>query len=571
MICQVQTVEQAKDAAANGADVLVAQGAEGGGHGIARGTFALVPAVVDAARGIPVAAAGGVADGRGLAAALMLGADGVLVGTRFYATQEAVGAAAAKERIVAASGDKTIRRILFDIARRNVWPAPYTGRVLRNEFSERWRGREAELMQHQAEEAARYDKARQEGDFDTAAVIAGEGVDMIPTFRRPPKWWSAWRRKPPRCSPARTAIACPSAAEWRSSTVATGPGLVFDVLIDGPDGAPLVLLLHGFAESFHTWDAQIAALAPKYRAVAPSQRGYSPGARPDPADTANYHFDRLVEDAMNIAAACGYGASAFTWSATTGAAVSPGASPTGIRSASPRSRSCHDRIRTPSIVRSRCPTAISSTARVITRAFLEPDAASVVLASDAEWLRVRWKAAGVPAGAMAKHLAVLGNPAAMEAALAWYRARGAIRSPLGKIRVPTLYIWGDADDTVGRPAADGTREEVSGPYEFAVLPGGSHFTADQMPDAVNALLLRHIARNEDVDSPQADHAKRPSIQVSTTRLAAGTGPLPDSLPRPAQCPRRRTARRVTSAARHRGRHSLAVSAEFHQAVSLPRR
>jgi nitronate monooxygenase len=179
MICQVQTVEQAKDAAANGADVLVAQGAEGGGHGVARGTFALVPAVVDAARGIPVAAAGGVADGRGLAAALMLGADGVLVGTRFYATQEAVGTAAAKERIVAASGDKTIRGILFDIARRNVWPAPYTGRVLRNEFSERWRGREAELMQHQTEEAARYDKARQEGDFDTAAVIAGEGVDMI--------------------------------------------------------------------------------------------------------------------------------------------------------------------------------------------------------------------------------------------------------------------------------------------------------------------------------------------------------------------------------------------------------
>jgi nitronate monooxygenase len=179
MICQVQTVAQAKDAAADGADVLVAQGAEGGGHGVARGTFALVPAVVDAARGIPVAAAGGVADGRGLAAALMLGADGVLVGTRFYATQEAVGSPVAKERIVAATGDKTIRSILFDIARRNVWPAPYTGRVLRNEFSERWRGREAELMQHQAEEATRYDKARAEGDFDTAAVIAGEAVDMI--------------------------------------------------------------------------------------------------------------------------------------------------------------------------------------------------------------------------------------------------------------------------------------------------------------------------------------------------------------------------------------------------------
>lgn len=179
MICQVQTVEQARNAVEHGADILVAQGAEGGGHGISRGTFALVPAVVDVAGGVPVAAAGGVADGRGLAAALMLGADGVLVGTRFYATQEAAGFSAAKQRIVAASGDRTIRGILFDIARRNVWPAPYGGRVLRNEFSERWRGREAELLQHQAEEAARYDKARAAGDFDTAAVIAGEAVDLI--------------------------------------------------------------------------------------------------------------------------------------------------------------------------------------------------------------------------------------------------------------------------------------------------------------------------------------------------------------------------------------------------------
>jgi nitronate monooxygenase len=180
LICQVQTLEQAREALGAGADVLVAAGAEGGGHGVARGTFALVPAVVDLASGaVPVVAAGGVADGRGLAAALMLGADGVLVGTRFYATQEAAGFQTAKERIVAASGDRTIRSILFDIARRNVWPAPFTGRVLRNEFSNRWRGREAELLQHQDAEAARYAEARAAGDFDTAAVIAGEAVDLI--------------------------------------------------------------------------------------------------------------------------------------------------------------------------------------------------------------------------------------------------------------------------------------------------------------------------------------------------------------------------------------------------------
>jgi nitronate monooxygenase len=179
LICQVQTLKQAKDAAAEGADILVAQGAEGGGHGISRGTFPLVPAVVDAAPGIPVAAAGGIADGRGLAAALMLGADGVLVGTRFYATQEAAALSSAKARIVEATGDRTIRGILFDIARRNVWPAPYAGRVLRNDFSELWRGREAELLQNQDQEAARYEQARTAGDFDTAAVIAGEAVDLI--------------------------------------------------------------------------------------------------------------------------------------------------------------------------------------------------------------------------------------------------------------------------------------------------------------------------------------------------------------------------------------------------------
>jgi nitronate monooxygenase len=179
LICQIQTLGHAKDAVANGADIIVAQGAEGGGHGISRGTFPLVPAVVDIANGIPVIAAGGVADGRGLAAALMLGADGILMGTRFLASLEAATDDTTRNGLVAASGDRTIRSILFDIVRSNVWPAPYTGRVLQNEFSERWRGREAELMQHQAAEADRFAEAKAKGDYSTAAIIAGEGVDLI--------------------------------------------------------------------------------------------------------------------------------------------------------------------------------------------------------------------------------------------------------------------------------------------------------------------------------------------------------------------------------------------------------
>lgn len=178
LICQVQTVTQAKAALAAGADVLVAQGAEAGGHGMSRGTFTLVPAVVDVAGSVPVAAAGGISDGRGLAAALMLGADGALVGTRFYATVEAGGSQSAKEIIRDASGDATVRSILFDIARRNVWPGGYTGRVLQNEFSERWRGRETALLQDAAAIDS-YAAARANGDFRTAAVIAGEGVDLV--------------------------------------------------------------------------------------------------------------------------------------------------------------------------------------------------------------------------------------------------------------------------------------------------------------------------------------------------------------------------------------------------------
>src|ERR1700731_4805481 len=92
------------------------------------------------------------------------------------------------------------------------------------------------------------------------------------------------------------------------SKITTAPHLTFDALVACEAGAPLVLLLHGFAESMHCWRAQVEALADAgYRAVAPGQRGYSPGARPDPRDTTNYDIARLMDDAMAIAAVCGNG------------------------------------------------------------------------------------------------------------------------------------------------------------------------------------------------------------------------------------------------------------------------
>jgi pimeloyl-ACP methyl ester carboxylesterase len=275
--------------------------------------------------------------------------------------------------------------------------------------------------------------------------------------------------------------------------ISISPALSFDVLAAGEETAPLVLLLHGFAESMNCWRAQVTALADMgYRAIAPSQRGYSKGARPDPRDASHYHIDRLMDDAMAIVAASGHGDKRFhlaghDW----GGSIAWGLADRHT-----------ERIASLTILSRPHPNAFNRALQMEDgdqahrsrhhKAFLEPGAADIVLTDDARWLRERLAANGVPQSAIAAHLAVLGNKPAMEAALAWYRARGAIRGPLGPIRVPTLYIWGDADDTVGRIAAEGTRDFIAAPYRFEVLPGVGHFAADQAPDRVSELMLEHI-------------------------------------------------------------------------------
>jgi nitronate monooxygenase len=179
LICQVQDEAMARQALDAGADILIAQGTEAGGHGASRTSIDLVPAIVDLAGRVPVVAAGGIADGRGLAAMMMLGASGVLLGTRFYASQEADGAEEAKRRICAASSGSTVRGIIFDLSRNNVWPAPFTGRCLLNDHARRWIGREVEMMQNVAAVAADYAVAKAADNFDIAAVIAGEAVGLI--------------------------------------------------------------------------------------------------------------------------------------------------------------------------------------------------------------------------------------------------------------------------------------------------------------------------------------------------------------------------------------------------------
>jgi nitronate monooxygenase len=179
LIMQVQTLKDARRAAELGADLIVAQGGEAGGHGASRGTLPLTAAIVEAVAPVPVVAAGGIADGRGLAAALALGAAGVLVGTRFYATRESLGQDSAKAALTRGEGDATVRTTVFDLIRKIDWPKPYTGRALRNRTIERWHGNEGALLADVDAQQTAYAAAAAKGDLDTAVLWAGEGVDLI--------------------------------------------------------------------------------------------------------------------------------------------------------------------------------------------------------------------------------------------------------------------------------------------------------------------------------------------------------------------------------------------------------
>jgi nitronate monooxygenase len=179
ILCQVRTVTDARRAAAAGVDAITAQGTEAGGHTGRMSTLPLVPAVVDAVAPVPVLAAGGIADGRAVAAALVLGAEGVWVGTRFLATHECGVSAEYKARVIAASGEDTLLTDLFDIAIRMPWPAGVSGRALRNRFSQRWEGRDDELRARVAEGGTSGTEVGERSSVEETAVWAGEASSFV--------------------------------------------------------------------------------------------------------------------------------------------------------------------------------------------------------------------------------------------------------------------------------------------------------------------------------------------------------------------------------------------------------
>lgn len=176
---QVQTVAGAQRAARAGVDAIIAQGTEAGGHTGAAGTLALLPAVVDAVGDIPVLAAGGIADGRGLAAALLLGAAGASLGTRFVASTEWGGGAWEQRAVLAATADDTIRTSVYDQLRGAPFPPDIADRVLRNPFNTTWDGRTAEIAARRTDLQRELAAGAQAEDPAVVDISAGVAAGLI--------------------------------------------------------------------------------------------------------------------------------------------------------------------------------------------------------------------------------------------------------------------------------------------------------------------------------------------------------------------------------------------------------
>jgi pimeloyl-ACP methyl ester carboxylesterase len=264
--------------------------------------------------------------------------------------------------------------------------------------------------------------------------------------------------------------------------------LVFEARAEGPAEGELVLLLHGFPQTSLSWRNQLGALAAAgYQAVAPDQRGYSPGARP--ADVGEYRVERLVGDVLGFADELGVErfhlvghdwGGAVAWqvagrhperlrTVTSVSTPHPGAFRRSIQDGEQRDKSSYILF------------------------FRSPEAEPFFLDNDAAGLRALYTASGSSDEAVEEYVRVLTQPGAMTAALNWYRAADlGLVEGLGPITTPTMYVWSTYDPALGREAAEATAAQVEGPYRFVVLEGVSHWVAEEVPDALNALLLEHV-------------------------------------------------------------------------------
>lgn len=261
--------------------------------------------------------------------------------------------------------------------------------------------------------------------------------------------------------------------------------------VGGPEDGPPVLMLHGFPQSRYTWRHQLRSLADAgFRAVAPDQRGYSPGLRPLAIE--EYHVDRLVGDVAELIDQLGGRVHlvGHDW----GGQV---AWLTAVRHP--------DLLRTLTVLSRPHPAAFAASFKVDAaqaerskhhRRFDDPATADLLLEDGARRLRRSLAGGNVPAEDIDGYLEVLGERPALEAALNWYRAATGVGLRLADtpaVTVPTCYIWGTEDASVGRVAAEATADHVTGPYRLVEVPGGGHFLTDDGANAVvTDSLLNHI-------------------------------------------------------------------------------
>lgn len=266
-------------------------------------------------------------------------------------------------------------------------------------------------------------------------------------------------------------------------------GMRFTADVAGPEGGELVMLLHGFPQTRHTWRHEIPVLAEAgYRVCAPDQRGYSAGARPSAVE--DYVLAKLVDDVVEIAAALGhprFHLVGHDWGggvAWTTAALNQQSVVTLAVISRP-----HPQAFARALEEDPEQTRMSRHHQTNQRA----EATDEMLVNGR--LRRGLLNAGVPSKAVDSYVGTLGERAALDAAINWYRALGianGLKGQVDAVRMPTLYVWGNADGSVGRFAAEATADFVDGPYRFVELPDVGHFVTDQVPEVFPPLLLDHL-------------------------------------------------------------------------------
>lgn len=279
-------------------------------------------------------------------------------------------------------------------------------------------------------------------------------------------------------------------------TIGVGPGLEFSAHLYGSESDPLVVMLHGFPESRHTWRDIAAPLAEQgYCVLAPNQRGYSSGARPDPSVAEAYAYSALIGDVVGMVDALRGEDERFhlvghDWG---------GQVAWGVADAVP------DRLFSLTVLSRPHPTAFANALAHPDgdqlhrsrhhRGFFDPETTSRLLGEDGSPYLAMLRGQGVQEEAVAGHFSVLGTPEAMEAAVTWYRHNPSLAAELAPTRVPTLYVWGTEDSSVGRLAASTTGEHVVARFSMEVFPGLGHFLMEQSPAPIAEVMLAHLRRN----------------------------------------------------------------------------